>query len=681
MALSPQRPAYEPDLSPSRAPGAPVLVVTTDDDLWIRLSAALPGLRMEQHDSVADLTASWLPSRPAAVLLDARAEADLARAVERLQTHSVALVPVAFVDEATLPAAITLERQKALFDHVLASLDPGTTLAVFERAAEEALARAALVPPGVTHSVDGPPPPRPPASRKPSPALLGAVAGLVIAGGVAAWWFTSSTPSTPPTDTATESAAPAGAGVAPAATPASAASSAAEAPTATGERIETLLASARAAMRDRRYIDPENDNALAHYRNVLTFDPENGEARQGLERIAEVLVGRAESAMASRDYPAALRSLEVARSLKPDHPKLAALDAQVGQRLSELSLAQIQAALQANAFERATTLIRQAERNGAVPAATLAQLRQEIARREARTEQNELVRLAQARIAQGRLVEPANDSAKRYLGELQQRGDAADALQRLRQEYNRRVVAEARAAIARGSNAEFEQWLAELRAAGAPASQVAALQREAAQPPQQPRAVDGTRLQQLATERLAQRRLLAPESDNAIHYYRALQVADPRNAQLPALRDALATALLEQARGAYEGGRSAEAQIAVDAAREFGVSAQAIAAVQPAAPATRAPIVISQPKLLRALQPSYPDRALKQGITGWVDVDFIVDVEGRAQEIRPAAAEPAGVFDASAVNAVRRARFEPARTADGTAVAMASRLRVRFALE
>jgi protein TonB len=678
MALSPQRPAYQPDLSPSRAPGAPVLVVTTDDDLWIRLSAALPGLRMEQHDSVADLTATWLPSRPAAVLLDARAEADLARAVERLQTHSVALVPVAFVDEATLPVAITLERQKALFDHVLASLDPGTTLAVFERAAEEALARAALVPPGVTHSVDGPPPPRPPASRKPSPVLLGAVAALVLAGGAAAWWFTGSTP---PADTAAESAAPAGAGVAPAATPAPVAPVAAEAPAAIGERIETLLASARAAMRDRRYIDPEDDNALAHYRSVLTFDPENGEARQGLERIAEVLVGRAESAMASRDYPAALRSLEVARSLKPDHPKLAALDAQVGQRLSELSLAQIQAALQANAFDRATTLIRQAERNGAVPAATLAQLRQEIARREARTEQNELVKLAQTRIAQGRLVEPANDSAKHYLGELQQRGDAADALQRLRQEYNRRVVAEARAALARGSNAEFEQWLAELRAAGAPASQVAALQREAAQPPQPPRAADGTRLQQLAAERLAQRRLLAPESDNAIHYYRALQVADPRNAQLPALRDAIATALLEQARGAYEGGRSAEAQIALDAAREFGVSAQAIAAIQPAAPAARTPVVISQPKLLRALQPSYPDRAQKQGITGWVDVDFVVDVEGRAQEIRAASAEPAGVFDAAAVNAVRRARFEPARTADGTAVAMPSRLRVRFALQ
>ena len=57
------------------------------------------------------------------------------------------------------------------------------------------------------------------------------------------------------------------------------------------------------------------------------------------------------------------------------------------------------------------------------------------------------------------------------------------------------------------------------------------------------------------------------------------------------------------------------------------------------------------------------------------------DAEGRAQNVRATAAEPSAMFDASAVNAVRRARFEPARTADGAAVSMPSRLRVRFALQ
>lgn len=674
MALSPQRPAFGPDPAALRGPTTPVLVITTDDDLWMRLSAAIPGLRLEQYDSLADLVGHWVPSRPAAVLIDARADAELARTVERLQTHSVALVPVAYVDEAGIVGAIALERKKALFDHVSAALDPGTTLATFERAAEEAQARAALVPPGVTHSVAGrAPPTRSQPARTPSPLVLAGVAAVLLAGGAAAWWFSTGTappagvPVPPPSATRP---------VVPAADP-----GAPVVPEATGEAVETLLARARAAMRDRRYIDPNDDNALAHYRAVLTVDPANGEARQGLERIAEVLVGRAETAMAQRDYPAALRSLEVARSLNPDHSRLAALDAQVGQRLSELSLAQIQAALQANAFDRAVTLIRQAERSGAVPAATLAQLRQEAARREGRTAQNELVRLAQARIAQGRLLEPATDSAKHYLAQLQSQPEAADVLPKLRQDYQRRLVAEARSAIGRGAWPDFEQWLGELRSTGAPASQLTTLQREATQAQQQAKAGDGPRLAQLVGDRIAQRRLLAPEGDNAIHHYRALQLAEPRSASLPGLREQLGTALLDQARAAYEGGRSAEAQIALDAAREFGVSTQAIVAVQPSPAAARAPVVIAQPRLLRALQPQYPKKALEQGVAGWVDVEFTVDAEGRAQNIRVAGSEPASTFDSAAEAAVRRARFEPARTADGTAVPVASKLRVRFALQ
>ncbi|MBL0898659.1 MAG: TauD/TfdA family dioxygenase [Reyranella sp.] len=77
--------------------------------------------------------------------------------------------------------------------------------------------------------------------------------------------------------------------------PAAAAGETAEAAQEAGasvEEIEQRLAQARTAIRDKRYIDPENDNALLHYRNVLAIDPENGEARQGIDRLAEVLIGR-----------------------------------------------------------------------------------------------------------------------------------------------------------------------------------------------------------------------------------------------------------------------------------------------------------------------------------------------------------------------------------------------------
>jgi protein TonB len=659
------------------APAVPVLVVTTDDDLWIRLSAAVPGLRLEQYDSVDDLVGTWQNARPAVVLVDARAEADLARSVERLQTHSVALVPVAYVDDVTQPLAVSLERKRALFDHVASTLDPGSTLAVFDRAAEEAQARAAVVPPGVSHSVASPPPTSRGDSGRSLPvvAIGAAVAALVALGG-GAWWYAQQRAAAPPSTAPATTAAP---------TPNAPAGDAAKADAgvsdANAEQIETLLARARAALRDKRYIDPESDNALAHFRNVLAFDASNGEARQGIDRIAEVLVGRAESSMAARDYPAALRALEVARNLNPGHPRLAALDAQVNQRLSDLSLAQIQAALQANAFERAATLIKQAERAGTVPAATLAQLKQDVGKREARSEINDLVRLATARIAQGRLLEPGNDGARYYLSELQQRTEGADAYARLKQDYVKRATAEARAAAARGATAEVEQWVAELRAQNVPAAQIQALQRDASQASL--KAAEPPKYAQLANDRIAQRRLLAPENDSALWYYRQLQVAEPRNPQLPALRDAIGAALVDQARAAFEGGRSAEAQIALDAAREFGVPPATIASVQPAAsrPAAASAVVATAPKLLKALQPDYPARALQDGIKGWVDVEFVVDADGRAQNVRAVAAEPARTFDIAAVAAVRRARFEPARAADGTPLAQPTRLRVRFDIQ
>lgn len=683
MALSPSRTSFGQDATPgqTRGPAVPVLVVTTDDDLWSRVSVALPGLKLEQFDDPADLVERWNASRPAVALVDARG-IDLARVVERLQTHSVAIVPVAYVDDDTLGTAAALERQKALYDHVTSALDPGTTLATFERAGEEALARSALVPPGVSHSITSPPPPRAAAGGPSRTVYLAGGAALACVLAAAAVWFTRSPAP------ATDATAPAATPTAPVAPDAAAPAATAEAAPDAGaslEEVEQRLAQARAAMRDKRYIDPDDDNALLHYRNVLAIDPENGEARQGIDRLAEVLIGRAESAMTSRDYSAALRAVEVARNLKPDHPRLAALDAQVGQRLQELSLAQIQAALQANSFERAAALIRQAERNGAVSAAQVAQLRGEISRRQASTEIQDVVRLAQARLAQGRLFEPANDSAKFYIARLQARGgDAADVAARLRTDYVRRLTGEARTAATRGSTAEFDALAAELRASGVSAAQIAQLQREPAAgnaSSAAPRPAESARVAQLAQERLAQKRLLAPEGDNALHYFRSLQAAEPRNAALPGLRDALGGALVEQARAAYEGGRAAEAQLALDAARDVGVPAATIAAVQAAGTAPRAPVVTQQPRLARALTPQYPARAVQDGVEGWVDVEFTVSVEGEAENVRAVGAEPARVFDQAAVAAVRRARFEPARTADGAPVPMNTRLRVRFALQ
>ena len=62
--------------------------------------------------------------------------------------------------------------------------------------------------------------------------------------------------------------------------------------------------------------------------------------------------------------------------------------------------------------------------------------------------------------------------------------------------------------------------------------------------------------------------------------------------------------------------------------------------------------------------PQYPARALARAIEGWVLVEFSVDTVGRVSDPRVLAAEPTGVFDRAALNAVVRYKYKP-RVRDG----------------
>lgn len=78
--------------------------------------------------------------------------------------------------------------------------------------------------------------------------------------------------------------------------------------------------------------------------------------------------------------------------------------------------------------------------------------------------------------------------------------------------------------------------------------------------------------------------------------------------------------------------------------------------------------------------PSYPARARQQGQEGRVTLSFVVDVDGTAQDVTVVEAEPPGVFDAAAIDAVRGWRFEPGRD-EGSPVAVRVRQTLRFELD
>jgi TonB family protein len=607
-----------PAVNPSETTGVPVLLVTSDDMLWAQFSAAVPDVRLEQHDTVPDLVSAWDPSRAAVVVIDARVDADLTARLQELREHSQRLVPVALVDDRTAQAVMKFGLAGALHGQILDTFDPARTHEVLTRSREEAQARS--VADGDASAA------APSAVRTPPPAgravslIAGGIAVAMIIVAAATWWrhtppaapVTAAAPA-PTTVAIDRPALPAAdATAAPDAIAAPAAAPAPDAPqfeahaTATPDDLESLLGEARRAMRDKQYTEPENANALGYFNAALALDPANGEARQGIDRIAEVLIGRAEVALTARDFPAAMRALELARNIRPDNPRIAALDAQVGQRQREYALTQIEAALQANSFERGTALLKQAEHAGSVTPAQAEQLRDRLTKRQAAFGIANLIRLTQTRLSQGRLLQPENDSARYYLAELTTSGgpESATDIARLRGDFLHRLQTEARAAASQGRWPDVEALLGELRTDGAPAPQLATLEAE-----------------------LTQTR--------------------------------------EQAR------------IAAAAREAAAAAATARAAAAKAAPAES----IKPPHLARALSVKYPTSARVSGKQGWVDVEFMVNVSGTAEGVRVAAADPAREFDAAALEAVRQARFEPARTADGTAVEMPGRLRVRFALD
>lgn len=80
------------------------------------------------------------------------------------------------------------------------------------------------------------------------------------------------------------------------------------------------------------------------------------------------------------------------------------------------------------------------------------------------------------------------------------------------------------------------------------------------------------------------------------------------------------------------------------------------------------------------IPPTYPLRAKRRDIEGWVKVRFVVDKQGRVREVTILEQEPDGVFDKTVRNCVSRWRFEPGTVA-GVKVKTVAETTIRFELD
>lgn len=85
-------------------------------------------------------------------------------------------------------------------------------------------------------------------------------------------------------------------------------------------------------------------------------------------------------------------------------------------------------------------------------------------------------------------------------------------------------------------------------------------------------------------------------------------------------------------------------------------------------------------ELIKSVQPEYPQRALRQRIEGWVEIEFTVNTNGDVENVKVLNANPRrGEFDREAIRAVQQWKFRP-QISDGRPVAATARQRLNFTL-
>jgi len=491
-----------------------------------------------------------------------------------------------------------------------------------------------------------------------SPVMMIGIVVAVLAAAGGAWFFMKK---------GSDGAAPAAAGTETATAPAAAAPASGKSPAGAAAPVGTLdevLEKARLAMDERRYIEPAKNNALEHFRTVLQLDPGNAEATEGLKRLGGLLIARARTALDERRFDNALAELEAARSIDPNDQRLVEVDARLDSMRAQTALAQIQATLAAQNFDRAESLLDSAQKDALLPPAQIAQLKKDLDSKRRSVSVNRAVSAAEARLNSGRLVTPAGDSAKDAIQDLREAGASSDLITRLNNDLNQKLLAAARDAAAKGDQAAVAANLAAARENGVSAAVINAAQRDitAASQKQQRTNDDIARFAKAAQDRLASGNLIQPANDSAVSNAERLRLLDARHpTTVQVVRD-VRTRLISDARARLQGGRPTDAAALLDAAESLGGDADlgdlraAVANAQQAVATAAAAPKLPPLKMTRPPRPKYPSSA--KGVEGWVRVEFYVTPEGRTERVRVLSSEPAGLFDAAAISAMEGARFE-----------------------
>lgn len=292
-----------------------------------------------------------------------------------------------------------------------------------------------------------------------------------------------------------------------------------------------------------------------------------------------------------------------------------------------------------------------------------------------------LLTLASARLARGQLLLPEGDSARAYLERAAAMSPNDSLVLELQEDLAGAVVASARLALGRGDLEAAQAQAEQASRLGADRDALAVLDAELQAALRNRSVARQAELLASARSALADGRLIAPPEDSARGYLDALA---EQNAALPGLEDVrqrFRDAVASRARGAIEAGEWTEADEWIAALGEVDAAlAETIGAERLQAEFLATPAPAGTLRLLESPPAVYPPQALRTELEGWVDVDFVVDTEGRARDITVVESTPGERFNEAAIEMIAGQRYEPFEL-DGRRYERRLRVRVRFTLD
>jgi protein TonB len=446
----------------------------------------------------------------------------------------------------------------------------------------------------------------------------------------------------------------------------------------------TDLALGRTALEEGRLTSPRDDNALYYYNRVLARSPQNADAVAGRDRTIDRIIEQAEKALLEERVDAAAEAITAVRSVQPANNRLPFLTSQLEKlrRQTAGAVRDVRTPNNNKATSSSDSQIAYATGGTEFPAAISNEAqRQQLITRSLAT--------ARQRLAQDRLLAPENDSAEFYFRQAERADPDNTAVRQGLKEIGARLIAEAREALAQQQLDLARRRANDAIRFGADRGAIDRLQSDI-----DTQSATSTRASYLrmVLQRTRENRLFDPDRDCAKYFLGQLQNMDSSAPETLQATRAFAIKLIENADQSIGQRQLNTAQQLLNEARKAGFSGEELTAAETRLRAARIPApapastvaAAAPPRVIKIVQPKYPDEAMRAGIAGWVDVAFHITASGDVTEVSPVASNPPGEFatqfERAAVAAISQYKFE-ARPINDQSITQRMVVRVQFKVQ